>query len=94
VGFERGVSGFGLNELLIWIAGYAVFVGVIVVLYLVVTRGSRRLFGPRRRLEEEVGVTLLRLKLKRGEIGHDEFEMAVTALTDVADGTDVRNRGG
>lgn len=69
-----------MPEIVIWILGYLVFGIVFVVLYLVITRAARRFLGPRRRLEEEIGMTLLRARLKRGEISRDEFNQAASAL--------------
>jgi uncharacterized membrane protein len=42
----------------------------------VITRGVRAVLGPRRRLEEELSVSLLRGRLARGEISQDEFDQA------------------
>ena len=49
---------------------------VVAILFFVITRGVRAVLGPRRRLEEEVSVSLLRGRLARGEISQDEFDQA------------------
>ena len=59
-----------------WIVGLAVFALVVAILFFVITRGVRVVLGPRRRLEEEVSVSLLRGRLARGEISQDEFDQA------------------
>ncbi len=63
-----------------WIIGLAVFALAVAVLYFVITRGVRAVFGPRRRLEEELSVSLLRGRLARGEISQDEFDQAATIV--------------
>ena len=59
-----------------WIIGLAVLALVVAILFFVITRGVRAVLGPRRRLEEEVSVSLLRGRLARGEISQDEFDQA------------------
>ena len=44
------------------------------LLYLVVRAAVRSALGPRKRLEEELGVEVLRGRLSRGEITPAEFE--------------------
>jgi uncharacterized membrane protein len=51
-------------------------------LFLLITRGTRAILGPRRRLEEELGQQALRSRLARGEISEVEFEQAKRALRD------------
>jgi uncharacterized membrane protein len=62
------------------IAGLAVFVALVAGAYLLITRGTRVVFGPRRRLEEEAALGQLRHRLSRGEITPDEFEQAKRAI--------------
>ena len=57
-----------------------IFLGVVFALFFVITRGTRILFGPRRRLEAEMGLDALRARLARGEITAQEFEQAKRAL--------------
>jgi uncharacterized membrane protein len=57
-----------------------IVVGVVFGLFLMITRGTRMLFGPRRRLEAEMGLDALRARLARGEITAQEFEQAKRAL--------------
>lgn len=63
-----------------WIVGLTVFVVLVVALFLVITRGTRAGLGPRRRLEAELGLEVLRGRLARGEISQAEFEQAKRAL--------------
>ena len=60
--------------------GSVIFVGVVLALFVVITRGTRMLFGPHRRLEAEMGLDALRERLARGEITAQEFEQAKRAL--------------
>ena len=69
-----------MNYLIAWIIGLVVFFGVVFALFILITRGTRAIFGPRRRLEEELGLEVLRGRLARGEITPDEFEQARRAL--------------
>ena len=57
-----------------------VFFGIVFALFFVVTRGTRALFGPRRRLEAAFGLETLEVRLGRGEITREEFEQAKRAL--------------
>jgi uncharacterized membrane protein len=57
-----------------------IFFGVVFALFFVITRGTRTLLGPRRRLEAEMGLDALRARLARGEITAQEFEQAKRAL--------------
>jgi uncharacterized membrane protein len=56
-----------------------IFLVVVLALFFVITRGTRMLFGPRRRLEAEMGLDALRARLARGEITAQEFEQAKRA---------------
>ena len=62
------------------VIGVAVFVAAVAVLYVLVTRGTRRVLGPKRRLETELGMEQLQGRLARGEITQDEFDQARRAL--------------
>jgi len=57
-----------------------IFLGAVFALFFVITRGTRMLFGPRRRLEAEMGFDALRARLARGEITMQVFEQAKRAL--------------
>jgi uncharacterized membrane protein len=57
-----------------------IFLGALFALFFVITRGTRTLFGPRRRLEAEMGLDAFRARLARGEITAQEFEQAKGAL--------------
>lgn len=63
-----------------WIVGLTLLFGLVLALFLVITRGTRAVFGPRRRLEEDLGLEVLRTRLARGEISQAEFEQAKRAL--------------
>ena len=60
--------------------GTLVFFGVVAVLFVAITWLARTLFGPRRRLEAELGLEALEQRLARGEITLEEFEQAKRAL--------------
>lgn len=62
------------------VAALLVFAMVVVGLYVLMTRGTRAVFGPRRRLEAELGLEVLERRLARGEISPAEFEQAKHAL--------------
>ena len=57
-----------------------VFFSVVFALFFVITRGTRAVFGPRRRLEAAFGLETLQVRRARGEITRDEFEQAKRAL--------------
>jgi len=59
-----------------WIAGLSLFFGLVFALFFVITRGTRVILGSRRRLEEELGLEVLRKRHARGEISQAEFEQA------------------
>ena len=69
-----------LPELVLVLLGLVVFVGVMFAFFLAVTRGTRAMFGTRRRLEAELGLEALAARLERGEITQTEFEQAKRAL--------------
>jgi len=60
--------------------GALVFVGAVAVLFVSITWLARAVFGPRRRLEAELGLEALERRLARGEITREEFELARRAL--------------
>lgn len=66
-----------LSSLLI---GMAVFAAAIAVLFVAVSWLARAVFGPRRRLEAELGREALERRLARGEITREEFEQAKRTL--------------
>jgi len=57
---------------------------VVALLFVVIARGTRAVFGPRRRLEESVGLAVLEGRLMRGEISHDEFDGAARVISSQA----------
>ena len=63
-----------------WIVGPTLLFGLVFALFFVITRGTRAILGPRRRLEEDLGLEVLRTRLARGEISQAEFEQAKRAL--------------
>ena len=63
-----------------WIVGLTLFFGLVFALFFVITRGTRAILGPRRRLEEDLGLEVLRTRLARGEISQAEFEQGKRAL--------------
>lgn len=69
-----------MEPVVAWIVALTVFFAVVSALFFVVTRGTRAVLGPRRRLEEELGLEVLRGRLARGEISQAEFEQAKRAL--------------
>jgi len=60
--------------------GTLVFFGAVAALFVGITWLARALFGPRRRLEAELGLEALEQRLARGEITREEFEQAKRAL--------------
>ncbi len=71
-----------MEYLLAWVVGLTLFFALVFALLFLITRGTRAIIGPRRRLEEELGQQALRSRLARGEIGEVEFEQAKRALRD------------
>ena len=69
-----------MDNLLTWVIGLTLFVALVLGLFLLTTRGTRAILGPRRRLEEALGLEALRTRLARGEISQTEFEQARRAL--------------
>lgn len=60
--------------------GTLVFFGAVAALFVAITWLARALFGPRRRLEADLGLEALDRRLARGEITREEFEQAKRAL--------------
>jgi uncharacterized membrane protein len=69
-----------MESVVAWIVGLTIFFALVLAVFLVVTRGTRAILGPRRRLEAELGLEVLRTRLARGEISQAEFEQAKRAL--------------
>lgn len=69
-----------MESVVAWIVGLTLFFGLVFALFFVITRGTRAILGSRRRLEEELGLEVLRTRLARGEISQAEFEQAKQAL--------------
>lgn len=63
-----------------WIVGLAIFILLVFGLFFLVTRGTRAILGPRRRLEEKLGLEAMRKRLLRGEITEEQFEQGKRAL--------------
>jgi uncharacterized membrane protein len=62
------------------VIGVAVFAAAVAVLFVAVTWLARAVWGPRRRLEAQLGLEVLEGRLARGEITREEFETARRAL--------------
>lgn len=71
-----------MEYLLAWVVGLTLFFALVFALFFLITRGTRAIIGPRRRLEEELRQQALRSRLARGEISEVEFEQAKRALRD------------
>lgn len=69
-----------MDNLVPAILGLAAFFAVVFLAYFAITRGLRALFGPRRRLEEELSLGPLRARLRHGDISQEEFDQAKRAL--------------
>lgn len=86
-----------MEYLAAWIGGLVVFFLFVGALFLVLVRGTRAILGPRRRLEEEFALEVLRGRLARGEISNDEFRIASQVLgivsRDVADKSERQGSG-
>ena len=57
-----------MDYLFAWVVSLSIFFVLVFALFLLITRGTRVILGPRRRLEEELGLEALRMRLARGEI--------------------------
>lgn len=64
-----------------WIVAVVILVAIVALFYVLITRGTRALLGPRRRLEEAVGLAVLEERLRRGEISREEFDQAAAAIS-------------
>jgi uncharacterized membrane protein len=62
------------------LAFLAIFGVAVFVLFFVITRVTRVLFGSNRRLEAAFGLETLKARRRRGEITTEEFEQARRAL--------------
>jgi len=69
-----------MENLAVLLVGLVVFFGVVFALFFLITRGTRAMFGSRRRLEAELGLEALEARLARGEITRAEFDQARRAL--------------
>jgi uncharacterized membrane protein len=69
-----------MESVVAWIVGLTIFFGLVVALFFLITRGTRAILGPHRRLEADLGLEVLRTRLARGEINLAEFEQAKRAL--------------
>lgn len=69
-----------MEYLIAWVVGSTIFFALVFGLVFLITRGTRAILGPRRRLEEDLGLEVLRSRLVRGEIAQAEFEQAKRAL--------------
>ena len=69
-----------MESVVAWIVGLTIFFALVFALFFVITRGTRAILGPGRRLEAEFGLEVLRTRLARGEITLAEFEQAKRAL--------------
>jgi len=63
-----------------WIALLAVFGAIVILAFLLITRVTRAIVGPQRRLERDLGVEVLDARLARGEITREEYDRAKRAL--------------
>jgi uncharacterized membrane protein len=66
------------------IVALLVFALIVVLLFVIVTRGTRAVIGPRRRLEEGVGLAVLEGRLRRGEISREEYDRASDVMSSEA----------
>jgi uncharacterized membrane protein len=69
-----------MESVFAWIVGLTIFFALVFALFFVITRETRAILGPRRRLEAEIGLDVLRARLARGEISQAEFEQGKRAL--------------
>lgn len=65
-----------MDYVLGWIVGLAVFFGIVFFLFWLITTVTRMILGPRRRLERDMVVEVLRERLRRGEITQVEYDEA------------------
>ena len=69
-----------MEYLISWVVGLTIFLALVFGLFFLITRGTQAILGPRRRLEEDLGLEVLRSRLARGEITQAEFDQAKRAL--------------
>lgn len=69
-----------IGYILGFMVGLTVFAAAVALLFLIITRGTQAAFGPRRRLEEELGLSALRGRFARGEITQEEFDLAARTI--------------
>lgn len=69
-----------MEYLISWVVGLTIFLALVLGLFFLITRGTKAILGPRRRLEEDLGLEVLRSRLARGEITQAEFDQAKRAL--------------
>ena len=69
-----------MEYLISWVVGLTIFLALMFGLFFLITRGTKAILGPRRRLEEDLGLEVLRSRLARGEITQAEFDQAKRAL--------------
>ncbi len=62
------------------VLGIAIFSAAVAALFGLVTRGTRRVLGPKRRLESALGMQVLDGRHRRGEITDAEYEVAKQAI--------------
>ncbi len=62
-----------MEYILGWVVGLAVFFGVVFALFWVITRVTRAVIGPSRRLERDLGLEVLEARRRRGEITDEEL---------------------
>ncbi len=64
-----------------FIVALLIFAAIVALLFVIVTRGTRAVLGPRRRLEQGVGLAVLEGRLHRGEISREEFDRAAPVIS-------------
>lgn len=69
-----------MEYLISWVVGLTIFLALVFGLFFLITRGTKAILGPRRRLEEDLGLGVLRSRLARGAITQAEFDQAKRAL--------------
>ena len=69
-----------MEYLISWVVGLTIFLALVFGLFFLITRGTKAILGPRRRLEQDLGLEVLRSRLARGEITQAEFDQAKRAL--------------
>jgi uncharacterized membrane protein len=64
----------GLVEIMVLVVVAALWAALVALLFVGIRTVVRRLAGPSKRLEGELGVDVLKARLARGEISEAEFE--------------------